>query len=318
VPFKNIRSAPGATIPLSITAPLSGGAAVPAVFVLGAPRGARIADGSHEVVTVQEDETVDTTGWDLAKLAMELPLDVNGHFVLSAFAISPSDQDPRGTTSQSMLNIVLDVQSAPVPIKTVGEDFVSKSTDATSMMAGNTGSGSSSASRGATQDRGSKRLDQRPEQPVSGAFAGGPSALPETPRGELRASVVGQIKDKDTAPRTAPAAPQIPEAGLRHASAVHSPEVGAGSELKATSLVHRAERLIQLGDISGARLVLERAAERGASRALFFLAQTFDPRLLRAWNVRGMRGDPDRARELYARAEQRGIPVAKTLAEAVR
>jgi TPR repeat protein len=64
------------------------------------------------------------------------------------------------------------------------------------------------------------------------------------------------------------------------------------------------------GDISSARLLLERAMSAGDAKAAFLLAQTYDPRALRAWNVRGMRGDPDRARELYARARQSGFASA--------
>ena len=36
--------------------------------------------------------------------------------------------------------------------------------------------------------------------------------------------------------------------------------------------------------------------------ATFLLAQTWDPAVLRAWNVRGLRADPDLARSLYAKA----------------
>jgi hypothetical protein len=84
------------------------------------------------------------------------------------------------------------------------------------------------------------------------------------------------------------------------------------------TLIERAERLIRIGDISGARLVLERAVDRGEPRAMFLLAQTCDPRMLRAWNVQGLRPDPERARALYARAAQEGLREAKPLADAMR
>jgi hypothetical protein len=73
----------------------------------------------------------------------------------------------------------------------------------------------------------------------------------------------------------------------------------------------RAERLIRLGDISGARSVLEYVLPGGDPRAAFLLAQTFDPTVLRAWKVMGVRGDADRARELYAKAEQGGYTASK-------
>jgi TPR repeat protein len=70
----------------------------------------------------------------------------------------------------------------------------------------------------------------------------------------------------------------------------------------ADPLVERARGLIRLGDISGARLLLERAQARNAPNATFLLAQTWDPAMLRRWNVRGLRADPDLARSLYAKA----------------
>jgi TPR repeat protein len=71
---------------------------------------------------------------------------------------------------------------------------------------------------------------------------------------------------------------------------------------QADPLVERARGLIRRGDISGARLLLERAQARNAADATFLLAQTWDPAMLRRWNVRGLRADPDLARSLYAKA----------------
>ncbi|MER2269203.1 hypothetical protein [Methylobacterium oxalidis] len=95
-------------------------------------------------------------------------------------------------------------------------------------------------------------------------------------------------------------------------------EAPALAEPKPQALVERAERLIRLGDISGARLVLERAMDRGEPRAVFLLAQTCDPRMLRAWKVQGLQPDPERARALYARAAREGLADPKSLAEAMR
>jgi hypothetical protein len=78
----------------------------------------------------------------------------------------------------------------------------------------------------------------------------------------------------------------------------------AASEPNATTLIERAQKLIRMGDISGARLILERVIARGDLRAAFFLAQTYDPDVLRTWSVRGMQPDQQRARALYAMAEQ--------------
>jgi TPR repeat protein len=72
-------------------------------------------------------------------------------------------------------------------------------------------------------------------------------------------------------------------------------------------LLQRAEALLENRDVSGARLVLERAVALGSARAAYRLAQTYDPRVLDAWGTLGMRGDPARARELYAQAAAGGI-----------
>jgi hypothetical protein len=37
--------------------------------------------------------------------------------------------------------------------------------------------------------------------------------------------------------------------------------------------------------------LLERAASSGDARAIFALAETYDPNMLSAWRVRGMKGD---------------------------
>jgi hypothetical protein len=59
-------------------------------------------------------------------------------------------------------------------------------------------------------------------------------------------------------------------------------------------------------EISAARLFLERAVEGGSTRALFVLAETYDPRALQRWGVRGSRGVPDKAKDLNRQAQATG------------
>jgi len=77
-------------------------------------------------------------------------------------------------------------------------------------------------------------------------------------------------------------------------------------------LMSRASLLLSQGDIGAARIVLERAAETGNAKALFALAETFDPVVLSAWGTLGTRGDAARARELYAKALAGGVQEAKS------
>jgi TPR repeat protein len=76
-------------------------------------------------------------------------------------------------------------------------------------------------------------------------------------------------------------------------------------------LVSRADALLRDGDVSGARLLLERAMDGGSVRGAFRLAETYDPSVLARWGARGLRADPVKAREFYTRALAGGFRQAK-------
>ncbi len=79
----------------------------------------------------------------------------------------------------------------------------------------------------------------------------------------------------------------------------------------ANRLAALASQSIDNGDIVGARLLLERAARGGEGKALFMLAETYDPFALSRMNVRGLTGDPDTARNYYVRALSAGVGEAR-------
>jgi hypothetical protein len=83
-------------------------------------------------------------------------------------------------------------------------------------------------------------------------------------------------------------------------------------------LVIRGEALFRQGDVSGARLLLQRAYESGNSRATFILAETFDPHVLSERGVIGIRSDAARARELYSQALALNVEQASARLEALR
>jgi hypothetical protein len=122
-----------------------------------------------------------------------------------------------------------------------------------------------------------------------------PRAKPEPP--STRVAAVGDVN-------VGPSRPPAPGAGR--------------ASFDATRLLARAEELIQAGDISAARLMLERAMQSGSAAATFRLAETFDPQVLAQWQTRGIKGDVERARELYARALANGIADSKLRIEALR
>ncbi len=85
----------------------------------------------------------------------------------------------------------------------------------------------------------------------------------------------------------------------------------AGTTDKALRL--RAQGLVELatGDIAGARAFLERAAEIGDARSLLVLGDTYDPATLNRLGALGLKGDPARARDYYARALSAGVAGAR-------
>jgi predicted nucleic acid-binding Zn-ribbon protein len=96
------------------------------------------------------------------------------------------------------------------------------------------------------------------------------------------------------------------------------PQPQAGDAADAARLMARASVLLGQGDIGSARIVLERAAERGNAQAAFALAETYDPLILAKWGTRGTRGDATKAGELYAKAEAGGNQQAKQRLDALR
>ncbi len=87
------------------------------------------------------------------------------------------------------------------------------------------------------------------------------------------------------------------------------PVVAIGTESVAglSPLQAGAVRLLRSGDVSGARLLLERASMSESGRALFLLAQTYDPIVLTELGLTEVRGDAAKAGELYERAQNLGI-----------
>ncbi len=83
-------------------------------------------------------------------------------------------------------------------------------------------------------------------------------------------------------------------------------------------LMMRADELLRKGDVSGARLLLERSLAGGNARAAFLLAETFDPNILSRLGAMGIRGDVAKAREFYAQAQALGIPQAGERIQALK
>lgn len=94
------------------------------------------------------------------------------------------------------------------------------------------------------------------------------------------------------------AKPSMPPANVPKAS---EPRRLISTEQEA-ALLERGQTLLKMGDVSGARLILEYLAQQGSAAGAFVLAQTYDPAVLRPLGVRGVKGDPKLARSWYEKA----------------
>jgi len=77
------------------------------------------------------------------------------------------------------------------------------------------------------------------------------------------------------------------------------------------ALLKRAKDLLTIGDISSARLLLERAADAQEADAALMLAGTFDPQVLGTQDMRSITPDPIAARLWYQKAAQLGSSDAR-------
>jgi hypothetical protein len=77
------------------------------------------------------------------------------------------------------------------------------------------------------------------------------------------------------------------------------------------ALLKRAKGLLAIGDITSARLLLERAADAQEPEAALMLAGTYDPQVLGSQDLRSVAPDPAAAKVWYQKAAQLGSADAK-------
>jgi hypothetical protein len=89
------------------------------------------------------------------------------------------------------------------------------------------------------------------------------------------------------------------------------------SEMQASYLA-KARDLLTIGQVSSARLLLQRAAESGNPEAALSLGDTYDPAFLFELGARGLTGDIGKASFWYRKAEELGSPDAKARIEKLK
>jgi len=110
------------------------------------------------------------------------------------------------------------------------------------------------------------------------------------------------------APVIAPVAPAVREPVPVTREAAPARRIDP-DELEA--LLKRAKGLLAIGDITSARLLLERAADAQEAEAALMLAGTYDPQVLGSQDMRSVAPDAAAARVWYQKAAQLGSADAK-------
>ena len=152
-----------------------------------------------------------------------------------------------------------------------------------------------------------------PSQPVAGvqpASSGPPTPVVPSTVGIAAAAPAAQAAPtrEDLALALKTARQNLTETVRPQAAAAPARRLDA-DEL--ANLLKRAKGLIAVGDIAPARLLLERAADAQEASAALLLAQTYDPAVLGAQDMRSITPDPARARDWYQKAARLGSADAR-------
>ena len=79
-----------------------------------------------------------------------------------------------------------------------------------------------------------------------------------------------------------------------------------------------ARTLAAAGEVIQARVILGEPALAGNGEAAYLLAETYDPNVLAALGLTGVKAEPERARDLYEHALREGVTAARQRVEALQ
>jgi hypothetical protein len=111
------------------------------------------------------------------------------------------------------------------------------------------------------------------------------------------------------APQSEPEPPQAPQRVAVRARQASPPQPEVRESIDPNEvgrLLSRGEAFLNQGDVSAARLALERVAEAGEPRAALALGATYDPTILKRMGMVGIKPDLEKARSWYERAAALG------------
>ncbi len=120
-------------------------------------------------------------------------------------------------------------------------------------------------------------------------------------RDEISAAYQSAMKGQVAA--VAPVLPAAPQPAVPSTRRMDADEVAG--------LLKRAKGLLAVGDITSARLLLERAADAQEAEAAFMLGTTYDPLVIGNRDMRSIAPDPAMARQWYQKAATLGSSDAR-------
>jgi hypothetical protein len=143
-------------------------------------------------------------------------------------------------------------------------------------------------------------------KPTEMAYSSQPS------REEIQAAYQSALKSGQVA-AVAPVAPPPPQQQQPVAPQQQSaaPAVRRMDPDELAGLLRRAKSLLAVGDISAARLLLERAADAQEAEAALMLGTTYDPLVIGNRDMRSVTPDPAMARQWYQKAAALGSADAR-------
>ncbi len=130
------------------------------------------------------------------------------------------------------------------------------------------------------------------------------AAIPVTP-----SSVVGPGSATPSPVAPSPVAPSPVAPGpVAQSPATPSPAKAGPPAPNIQVLLERGRQFFETGDVAGARLLFQRAADAGDATAALAMGATYDPVVLARHGVRGLSPDIEKARSWYERAKELGSP----------
>jgi hypothetical protein len=158
-----------------------------------------------------------------------------------------------------------------------------------------------------------------PDTPSARRAPTGAMALASPSRDEIAAAYQSAVKTHVVAvePATREAAREVaaaPPLTARDSVPPKRIEAAPARRIDAdelAALLKRAKGLLAIGDITSARLLLERAADAQEAEAALMLAGTYDPQVLGSRDLRSVTPDPAIARRWYEKAAQLGSADAR-------